>query len=182
MAFVFSSAEGIITAEYLEKESIFKGFYYADQIRLRERPSRLQAGVLFHQANSPLAVSMVAIWEIGFKLLEYLSYSPGQWHLLLALFKEHFWSTKFEDDSEVIAIIGTLISDFRKKMDWMNWLVRGLYRKLNHFFNFNRVFYFPYHCFWIYPVVCEIWPSSMLWNIKKWLPYLSLEKVLVWAE
>ena len=85
MATVFWDADGILLIDYLQNRQMINSTYYASLLtQLREkikikRRGKLTKGVLFHQDNAPVhksVITMAAIHDCGFKLIEHPRYSP----------------------------------------------------------------------------------------------------------
>lgn len=117
MATIFWDAEGILLVDYLEHGQTITGEYYAGLIaKLREaikskRRGMLRRGVLFHQDNAPVhkaRVSITAILESGFELVDHPPYSPDlapSDFFLFPKLKEHLRGQKFSGDDELMSAV-----------------------------------------------------------------------------
>ena len=85
MAYVFWDAKGIVFINYLQKGKTINGEYYVKLLRelgpaiKLKRPGKLTKGVLLHQDNAPAhksLVTMSAVHDCGFKLIDHSPYSP----------------------------------------------------------------------------------------------------------
>ena len=117
MATIFWDAEEILLINYLEHGKTITGKYYAELIaKLRQaikskRRGMLRRGVLFHQDNAPAhkaRVSIAAINESGFELVDHPPYSPDlapSHFFLFPKMKEHLRGQKFSGDDELMSAV-----------------------------------------------------------------------------
>lgn len=125
MATVFWDAAGVVLIDFLPRGHSITGQYYAALIaKLRDaikakRRGKLRRGVLFHQDNAPAhksCISMAAIHNAGFEILEQPPYSPdlapSDFHLFPKL-KEHLRGTHFPDDDAVM----TEVNEWLERQD-----------------------------------------------------------------
>ena len=113
MATIFWDAEGILMIDYLPHNVKITGQYYAnllhqlrDNIREKRR-GKLRRGVLLLHDNAPVhksRLSMAAIHECGFQLINHPLYSPDlapSDYFLFGDLKQHIRGTRFRDDNEL---------------------------------------------------------------------------------
>ena len=158
MASVFWDADGILLIDYLQKGQTINGTYYASLLtQLREkiktkRRRKPTKGVFFHQHNTPVhksVIAMAAIHDCGFLLIEHPPYSPdlapSDFHLFPKL-KTAISDTHFQSDDDVIHAVDDFLNgqgkDFFKsgiealKHHWQNCIDTegdNLEKKCNRF-------------------------------------------------
>ena len=126
MASVFWDADGILLINYLQKGQKINGTYYASLLtQLREKIKfkhrrKLTKGVLFHQGNTPVhksVIAMAAIHDCGFKLIDHPPNSPdlapSDFHLFPKL-KTAISGTHFQSDDDVIHALDDFLNSQEK--------------------------------------------------------------------
>ena len=122
MASVFWDGDGILLIDYLQKGQTINGTYYASlPTQLREkikikRSGKLTKGVLFHQDNASVhmsVIAMAAIHDCGFKMIKHPPYSPdlapSDFHLFPKL-KTAISGTHFQSDDDVIHVVDDFLN------------------------------------------------------------------------